>query len=59
MNEVTFGMEVFQTEEYLPGYYFDKRPRYPLLLVSLYQGEQVLSQRFEYDTNMGGLGSLM
>jgi hypothetical protein len=59
MNEVTFGMKVFQTEEYLSRYYFDKSPGYPFLLVSLYQSEQVLPQRFEYDANMGGLGSLM
>jgi hypothetical protein len=59
MNEVTFVMEVFQTEKYLPGYYFNKSPRYPLLLVSLYQCKQILSQRFEYDADMGGLGSLV
>lgn len=52
-------MEVFQTKEYLSGYNFHKSPRYPLLLVSLYQGEQVLSERFEYDADMGGLGSLV
>jgi hypothetical protein len=59
MNEVALVMKVFQTEEYLLGYYFNKSPRYPLLLVSLYQREQVLSQRFEYDADVGGLGPLV
>jgi hypothetical protein len=59
MNEVTLGMEVIQTEEYLPRYYFDKSPRYPLLLVSLYKRQQILPQRFKYDADMGSLGSLM
>jgi len=59
MNEITFVMEVLQAKKDLLCDDFDKRPRNSLLLVPLYQGKQILPQRFEDDADMSGLWPLM
>lgn len=52
MNEVTLVMKIFEAKKNLFGDNLYKRARDPLLLVSLYQPQEVFTQRFEYDADM-------
>lgn len=52
MNKVTLVVKILKAEKDLLRYYFDKRPRYALLLVSLYQSQKVFAQGFEHNTDM-------
>ena len=59
VHEITLVVEILQPQENLLRYHLHKRAGNSLLLVSLDQGEEVLTEGLKYNAYMRGFGALM
>jgi hypothetical protein len=59
VHEITLLVEILQTQKNLLRYHLHKSAGNPLLLVSLDQGEEVLTKGFKYNAYMRRFGTLM